>query len=96
MPTRHCDFPNSNRLTYFYLGLKYHRTGSCCPVLSLINSLFWCTINHIDTIDRNVFVVTFKGDVIELLSDIGPLTCEESIGNRIRFYICSGVIQTVL
>ena len=42
--------------------------------LSLINSLFWCGCNHTDTIEGNGFAVRFKGDVIELLSDIGPLT----------------------
>ena len=42
--------------------------------LSLINSLFWCGCNHTGAIEGNGFVVRFKGDVIELRSDIGPLT----------------------
>lgn len=42
--------------------------------LSLINSLFWCGCNHTDTIGGNGFAVRFKGDVIALRSDIGPLT----------------------
>jgi len=41
--------------------------------LSLINSLFWCGCNHTDTMEGNGFAVRFKGDVIELRSDIGPL-----------------------
>jgi hypothetical protein len=42
--------------------------------LSLINSLFWCGCNRTDTIEGNGFAVSFKGDDIELRSDIGPLT----------------------
>jgi hypothetical protein len=41
---------------------------------SLINSLFWCGCNHTDTIEENGFAIRFKGDVIELRIDIGPLT----------------------
>jgi len=42
--------------------------------VSLINSLFWCGCNHTDTIEGNGFAVRFKGDAIELRSDIGLLT----------------------
>jgi hypothetical protein len=78
-----------NRLAYFYLGLKYHCWSSGCPTLSLINSLFWCSINHTGTMEQNGFVVTFKGDVIELRNDIGPLMRAVSNGNELCFVLWS-------
>lgn len=33
--------------------------------ISLINSLFWCSFNHTDTIEENGFAISRKGDVIE-------------------------------
>jgi hypothetical protein len=38
--------------------------------------------------EQNGFVVTFKGDVIELRNDSGPVTGAVSNGNELGFILC--------
>jgi hypothetical protein len=81
------------RLEHFYFGLKYHCTSSCSPVLSLINSLFWCSINHTETIEQNALLSHLKVMLLNYSVALTLLQTTYWLVTELVFVLCGGVIQ---